>query len=65
MNYREFYIWLEGYLDGKLEDKNIPVLPIIEKMNQVISDEQKWINDFKRYRNTSNQNSIEIKNPSE
>ncbi len=65
LNYKEFYIWLEGYLEGKLENKVIPISPIVEKMNQVISDEQKWVNDFKKYRNTSNQPSIEIKPPSE
>ena len=50
MNYREFYVWLEGYLYGKLENKHIDITPIVEKMNQVVSDEQKWIDDFKKYR---------------
>jgi hypothetical protein len=35
MTYREFYIWLEGYLTNKLENKHIDISPIIEKMSQV------------------------------
>jgi hypothetical protein len=35
MTHKEFYIWLEGYLYGKLENKHIEILPIIEKMGQV------------------------------
>jgi hypothetical protein len=35
MTHKEFYIWLEGYLTGKLEDKNIDISPIVEKMNEV------------------------------
>jgi hypothetical protein len=50
MNYREFYIWLEGYLHNKLENEHISITPIVEKMSEVISDEQKWIDDFKRYK---------------
>jgi len=40
MNYKEFYIWLEGYLYGKLENKHIDIAPIVEKMGQV-KDEPK------------------------
>lgn len=50
MNYREFYIWLEGYLHNKLEDEHISIVPIVEKMSEVVSDEQKWVDDFKKYR---------------
>jgi len=35
LSYKEFYFWLEGYLTGKLEDKNIDISPIIEKMKEV------------------------------
>jgi hypothetical protein len=35
MTHKEFYFWLEGYLTGKLEDKNIDITPIVEKMNEV------------------------------
>jgi hypothetical protein len=35
MTYKEFYIWLEGYLHGKLENKNIDIAPIVEKMQEV------------------------------
>jgi hypothetical protein len=50
MTHKEFYIWLEGYLHGRLEDEQLPITPIIEKMGMVKSDEQKWVEDFKRYR---------------
>jgi hypothetical protein len=35
LNYKEFYIWLEGYLAGRLESKTINIVPIVEKMGQV------------------------------
>ena len=35
MTHKEFYIWLQGYLHGKLEDKNIDIAPIVEKMDSV------------------------------
>ena len=35
MTHKEFYFWLEGYLYGRLEDKHIPITPIVEKMNEV------------------------------
>lgn len=38
LTYKEFYVWLEGYLYGKLENKNIDIVPIIEKMSQVKED---------------------------
>ena len=31
LTHKEFYIWLQGYLHGKLEDKNIDIAPIVEK----------------------------------
>ena len=40
MTHKEFYIWLEGYLHGKLENKHIDITPIVEKMGQV-KDEPK------------------------
>lgn len=40
MTHKEFYIWLEGYLTGKLENEHIDIVPIIEKMGQV-KDEPK------------------------
>lgn len=62
MNYREFYIWLEGYFEGKLENKHIDIAPIVEKMGQVVSDEKKWIEDFKSYQKLKGLNPISIKN---
>ena len=38
MTHKEFYIWLEGYLHGKLEDKNIDIAPIVQKMELVKED---------------------------
>lgn len=35
MTHKEFYIWLEGYLTGKLENKHIDITPIVEKMGEV------------------------------
>ena len=35
LSYKEFYIWLEGYLYGKLENKHIEITPIVEKMGKV------------------------------
>jgi len=54
MTHKEFYIWLEGYLHGRLEDEQLPITPIVEKMSMVKSDEQKWIDDFKKYREIRN-----------
>ena len=41
LTYKEFYIWLEGYLYGKLENKHIDITPIVEKMGEV-NDEPKF-----------------------
>jgi hypothetical protein len=35
MTHKEFYIWLEGYLHGKLENKNVEIGPIVKKMGEV------------------------------
>ena len=35
MTHKEFYIWLEGYLHGKLNDNNVDIHPIIDKMLEV------------------------------
>ena len=40
MTHKEFYIWLEGYLHGKLENKHIDITPIVEKM-QLVKNEPK------------------------
>ena len=41
MTHKEFYIWLEGYLYGKLESKHIDITPIVEKMGQVKEERTK------------------------
>ena len=38
LTYKEFYVWLEGYLYGKLENKHIDITPIVEKMGEVNDD---------------------------
>lgn len=38
LSHKEFYIWLEGYLYGKLEGESIDVAPIIQKMGEVEDD---------------------------
>lgn len=32
MTHKEFYIWLEGYLHGKINDEKVDINPIIDKM---------------------------------
>jgi len=43
LTYKEFYIWLDGYLCGKLENKHIDIAPIVEKMNQVDEKERELV----------------------
>jgi len=35
LTHKEFYVWLDGYLTGKLENKHIDIVPIVEKMGEV------------------------------
>ena len=48
MTHKEFYIWLEGYLHGKLENKNVEIGPIVQKMSQVKESNQPGIFDPNR-----------------
>ena len=41
MTHKKFYIWLEGYLYGKLENKHIDITPIVEKMGKVKEEKVK------------------------
>jgi hypothetical protein len=43
LTYKEFYIWLEGYLYGKLENKHIDISPIVEKMSHVKEEKHESI----------------------
>jgi len=43
MTHKEFYIWLEGYLYGKLENKHIDISPIVEKMSHVKEEKHESI----------------------
>ena len=43
MTHKEFYIWLEGYLYGKLENKQIDISPIVEKMSHVKEEKHESI----------------------
>jgi hypothetical protein len=45
LSYKEFYIWLEGYLYGKLENKHIDITPIVEKMDLVKEDNKIGISE--------------------
>jgi hypothetical protein len=58
LNYKEFYIWLEGYLAGRLESKIINIVPIVEKMGQV--NEEIDFNTFEKTRRPSPFNPIII-----
>jgi len=35
MTHKEFYIWLEGYLEGNRDDKFVDPRPIVKKMEEV------------------------------
>jgi hypothetical protein len=35
MTHKEFYIWLEGYLHGKLDNKYVDITPVLDKMKEV------------------------------
>lgn len=59
LNYKEFYIWLEGYLYGKLGNNHIDIAPIIEKMGEVKEDS----NFFPHPKTTIPINPIEIPRP--
>ena len=41
MTHKEFYIWLEGYLTGKLENKNIDIFKVLEKIVRPLCDVNK------------------------
>ena len=43
LTYKEFYIWLEGYLYGKLENKHIDISIIVEKMSYVKEEKHESI----------------------
>ena len=43
MTHKEFYIWLEGYLYGKLENKHIDISIIVEKMSHVKEEKHESI----------------------
>ena len=43
MTHKEFYMWLDGYLTGKLENKHIDIVPIVEKMNEVKDEPQESV----------------------
>ena len=38
MTHKEFYIWMDGYLYGRLENEKLEIAPIIEKMKEVKED---------------------------
>jgi len=54
MTHKEFYIWLEGYLYGKLENKHIDISPIVEKMGDVKDENEFDLDKFKHLGNRPN-----------
>jgi hypothetical protein len=54
LSYKEFYIWLEGYLYGKLENKHIDILPIVEKMGNVKDENEFDLDKFRHLGNKRN-----------
>lgn len=54
LSYKEFYIWLEGYLYGKLENKHIDITPIIEKMGNVKDENEFDLDKFRHLGNMKN-----------
>lgn len=54
LSYKEFYIWLEGYLYGKLENKHIDISPIVEKMGNVKDENEFDLDKFRHLGNKRN-----------
>jgi hypothetical protein len=54
MTHKEFYIWLEGYLYGKLENKHIDISPIVEKMGNVKDENEFDLDKFRHLGNKRN-----------
>ena len=52
MTYKEFYIWLDGYLSAKSKEENegnvyyMDVFPILEKMKEVKDEKESLISEF-------------------
>jgi hypothetical protein len=60
MTHKEFYFWLEGYLQGRLENEHISIGPIVEKMSNVKDDNHFDLEKFKHLGNRPK--SLTIKN---
>lgn len=52
MTYKEFYIWLDGYLSAKSKEEKdgnvyfMDIFPILEKMKQVKDEKESLISNF-------------------
>ena len=52
MSYKEFYIWLDGYLSVKSKEENdgnvyyMDIFPILEKMKEVKDEKESLISEF-------------------
>jgi hypothetical protein len=51
MTHKEFYFWLEGYLQGRLENEHISITPIVEKMSYVKEEVEFDLEKFKHLGN--------------
>ncbi len=58
MDYKQFYFWLQGYLYGKLENKDIDIAPIVEKMNSVKEESEFDIEKWKHLSKSVSKNPI-------
>ena len=58
MSYKEFYIWLDGYLSAKLDTNKgnthfEDIIPIVEKMKEVKDEKESLISEFINKRKSS------------
>ena len=52
MTHKEFYIWLDGYLTGRLDSNIVDVNLIIEKMKEVKGELDLNIEKYKGHKST-------------
>lgn len=60
MNHKEFYIWLDGYLAGRLDSNIVDIDLIVKKMKEVKSDSDIDWSSLRRNKQTSPFNPITI-----
>ena len=60
MNHKEFYIWLDGYLAGRIDSNIVDIDLIVKKMKEVKSDSDIDWSSLRRNKQTSPFNPITI-----